>query len=38
MHIAILVPTILFVGLVVIATWLGGVGCDVLALRRAAQK
>ncbi len=33
-----LVPGILFVGLIVVTTFLGGIGCDILALRRANSK
>jgi hypothetical protein len=38
MSAAVLVPIILFGALVVIATWLGGMGIDMVAERRAEAK
>ena len=38
MNMAFLVPIVIFVGLAVFATILGGMGVDILALRRANQK
>jgi hypothetical protein len=38
MTVYMLVPAILFVGLVVVTTWLGSMGVDIVAQRRTNAK